>query len=410
MTPADDLGAGRADASAGAPAADDDTATWRALGSPLVTPTGFGPLDGETVAVKDLYAIRGYSIGAGIPEYAATHMPETENSPVIDALLGAGAAIAGIAQTDQLAYSIGGKNLRYGVPPNAAFPDRLPGGSSSGSASAVARGLAGIGLGTDTAGSIRVPAAYQGLWGLRTTHGVISRRRLLPLAPSFDAVGLLTRDAALLEAAAGVVLAGAPSLSGRFAATGAADGGFVCAPGLVALASGDAAAVPGAIAAAADAASETPPVDVDAVFAAFRVVQAFEAWAAHGDWLTAHPGVLDADVAARFADAAAVTETAADAARSDAASARSAIRDWLGDRVLILPTTAGRAPLLSATAAEVDAERGRTLRLTALASIAGLPAVAAPVRGADGLPSSVCFVGPAGSDLALIRAAARAVA
>ena len=180
-----------------------DTTVWRAVGDPLVAPTASGPLDGLTVAVKDLYAVPGQPVGAGNPTYLREAPVETAPAAAVAALLAAGASIRGIARTDEFAYNLTGRNAHHGTPPNSAAPTRLPGGSSSGSASAVGLGTAEIGIGTDTAGSVRVPASYQGLWGLRTTHGTVSRDGLLPLAPSFDTVGWLTRSRVVLLAAHG---------------------------------------------------------------------------------------------------------------------------------------------------------------------------------------------------------------
>ena len=156
------------------------------------------PLAGESVAVKDLYAVAGQRVGAGNPAWLDQAAVETSNAWAVQQLLEAGADVAGIARTDEFAYSLAGTNAQYGTPPNPKAPRRISGGSSSGSSSAVSLGHASIGLGTDTGGSIRVPAAYQGLWGIRTTHGLVPTDGLLPLAPSFDTVGWLTRSPALL--------------------------------------------------------------------------------------------------------------------------------------------------------------------------------------------------------------------
>ena len=140
-----------------------DGRIWRVTGSPLVAgrrpANGTRPLDGETVAVKDLFAVAGQPIGAGVPAYLAEATVQPVSAPAVQALLDAGADVVGIAQTDEFAYSIAGANPHYGTPPNPAVPGGLPGGSSSGPASAVALGQASIGLATDTAGSVRVPAS-----------------------------------------------------------------------------------------------------------------------------------------------------------------------------------------------------------------------------------------------------------
>lgn len=372
-----------------------DGATWRVVGAPLVpSPAPGGPLAGETVAVKDLFAVRGQVIGGGVPEFAAAAEPEPAHAPVVAALLAAGASVTGIAQTDQFAYSIAGQNSRTGTPRNARHADRIPGGSSSGSASATARGWTSIGLGTDTAGSIRVPSAHQGLWGLRTTHGLVDTTGVLPLAQSFDAVGWMTRDADLL-----VRVTDALVPDGAGPASAPADRpAVVTVPALTALAAAPSAHATRRTAAALDATEAGLPGDHEAWFAAFRTLQAHEAWANHGAWITAHPGALGADVAGRFADAATVTDAKADAARAVLDRGRAELRAWLGDRVLVLPTVADQAPPLTADAATVDAHRAATLRLTAIASLAGLPAVAVPLPQA-----SVCLVGAAGSDRRLVR-------
>ena len=176
-----------------------DRSVWRTVGDPLWQGAWEGALAGLTVAVKDLFAIKGYRIGAGNPAFLADARPETTTAAAVTDLLRGGASLRGIARTDEFAYSIAGDNVHYGTPPNGALPGALPGGSSSGPASAVATGQAEIGLATDTAGSVRVPASYQGLWGLRTTHGLVPRQGLLPLAQSFDTIGWLTRDGATLQ-------------------------------------------------------------------------------------------------------------------------------------------------------------------------------------------------------------------
>jgi len=156
--------------SAGAPR---DATIWRKVGAPLVAATAEGSLSGMSVAVKDLFAIAGESIGGGVPQYLEQAPIETANAHAVAALIGQGATVIGLAQTDELAYSLGGTNPHYGTPPNPAARDRIPGGSSSGPSVAVSSGEVDLGLGTDTAGSVRVPASYQGIYGLRPTHGVI---------------------------------------------------------------------------------------------------------------------------------------------------------------------------------------------------------------------------------------------
>jgi amidase len=166
-----------------------------------------GPLAGLTFAAKDLFDVAGYVACAGNPDWLRTHAPAGKTAPVVQTLLEAGATLMGKTVTDELAFSMSGENIHYGTPINPAAPARIPGGSSSGSASATASKLVDFALGTDTSGSIRVPASYCGLFSLRPTHGRISCQGVIPLAPSFDTVGWVARDATLLQRIGEVLLA-----------------------------------------------------------------------------------------------------------------------------------------------------------------------------------------------------------
>jgi amidase len=171
-------------------------------------PTGKGPLDGLTFAVKDLIDVAGHPTGCGNPTWLATHPPAAVSAICVEQLLAAGARCEGKTITDEIAFSLLGENYHYGTPLNPAAPDRVPGGSSSGSASAVACGLVDFALGTDTGGSVRVPASNCGIWGLRTSHGLISVAGVMPLAPTFDTVGFFARDLDVLQRVARVLLPG----------------------------------------------------------------------------------------------------------------------------------------------------------------------------------------------------------
>ena len=389
---------------------------WRVVGTPLVasavtghvektTATGWqfgdgGALGGQTVAVKDLFDVAGFAVGGGVPAFLAEASPATTNAPAVQALLDAGADVAGIARTDEFAYSIAGKNPHYGTPPNGAVVGGIPGGSSSGPASAVALGQASIGLGTDTGGSVRVPASYQGLWGLRTTHGAVPVAGLLPLAPSFDTVGWLTRSVGVLGVAAGVSLT-APALRPlreRYAVD----------PALLAHAQpGVHRAFDRALAGLGDAGLLDDVLavelgDIDALFETFRTVQAAEAWAVHGDWIRKHPGVLGDDIAARFAWASTITEEAEAEARVALAAARISLEAALDGRILLLPSASSIAPQATADAAAIELTRAGTLRLTCIAGLTGRPGLSVPALTVDGAPVGLCLVGPRHSDLPLI--------
>lgn len=378
-----------------------DARIWRAFGQPLVAGSRTGALRGETLAVKDLYDVQGHPVGAGNPDLLAAAPDAEQHASVVARLLAAGADLQGIAQTDELAYSLAGTNHHYGPPPNPAAPGRVPGGSSSGSASAVALGLASIGLGTDTGGSIRVPAAYQGLYGIRTSHDLVPRDGLLPLAPSFDAVGWMTRDADLLARVGQVLLPESPG--GREE--------LVVVPGLVGQADKDVASALTDRVADCGSGSyvfEDWDLDLTSWREAFVVLQGWEAWQAHGRQLRRQLDILGPDVRSRFERARTLTHEDAEHARGAVAEARERIRDLVGDRILVLPSAPSVAPLLGdGLAHRLQEVREATLALTCVAGIGGLPAVSLPLRTAAGLPCGACLVAAPGRDRDLLDLAVR---
>ena len=175
-----------------------------------LSPTGSGPLDGLRFAVKDTIDVAGFKTGCGNPTWRDSHPAAVVHAVCVEQLLLAGARCVGKTICDELAFSLLGENHFYGTPLNARAPDRVPGGSSSGSASAVACGLVDFALGTDTGGSTRVPASNCGIWGFRPSHDFISVAGVNPLAPSFDTVGVLAQSADVLAKVGLVLLAGVP--------------------------------------------------------------------------------------------------------------------------------------------------------------------------------------------------------
>ncbi|MFC9981209.1 amidase family protein [Gordonia sp. NPDC127522] len=376
-----------------------DPTIWRERGEPLVRATGVGILAGKSIAVKDLYAIQGHRVGAGNEEWLRRSRPERSTAPSVAALLAAGASIAGISRTDEFAYSLAGTNGHYGSPPNPKAPDRVPGGSSSGSASAVALGQATIGLGTDTGGSIRIPSSYQGLYGIRTTHGSVSRDGLLPLAPSFDTVGWMTRSRADLIATTGVLVPGLPA---------SVDLSLIYSEDIIQLASPDVAA---AIRAGIRQLGAQVPLRKIAFdtgvlplwVKAFQARQGWEAWQAHGAWVSRHWDSLNSDVRSRFETASKVTSADLAVADRVLTTARGRINDSLGDAILLLPSASSTAPTRTSAAlggSVIEDTRARTFQLTCLAGITGRPAVSSPLP-VSGPPVGLCAVGPRGSDVTL---------
>ncbi len=400
-----------------------DRSVWRMVGDPLFQGAWQGPLSGLTVAVKDLFALEGYRIGAGNPAYLDDGRAETTTAPAISDLLRAGASLRGVARTDEFAYSIAGDNAHYGTPPNGALPGALPGGSSSGPASAVATGQADIGLATDTAGSVRVPASYQGLWGLRTTHGLVPRQGLLPLAQSFDTVGWLTRDGETLQRVVDWCLSysGSDSTENTFGESQSdLPWRFLVPQDALAAVDPEAREAFDALLAQLAASGEPPLLertsigDLDEYYEPFRTVQAAEAWRNNGEWVEKHFDALGAAVAKRFRIAAAITAEEESAARAALPPLRERLASLVGDAVLLLPTVPGPAPMRTHGGTRIDAVRHATLRLTTPAAVAGLPAISVPLLTVPSqlgpAPVGVCLVSRAGTDIALVRAARRLAA
>jgi amidase len=367
---------------------------------------GAGPLAGLDWATKDLFDVAGTVTGYGNPDWARTHPPAVASAPVVVTLLAAGARLIGKTKTVELAFGMTGANPWYGTPQNPRAPDRFPGGSSCGSAAAVAAGLVDFALGSDTGGSVRIPASYCGLFGIRPSHGAISLAGVCPLAPSLDTVGWFAREAALLERVGAVLLPedASPAVGPLLRPQEA----WKNAEPAVAEALTPALAKLEAVFGAACSLSLAPE-GLETLQHAFRAIQSQEVWAVLGNWVTATSPALGADVAARVAIARELPAAEAEAGRLLRRRWQARLRPLLaGGGVLVLPTSPGPAPLLAASAEEVQRVREASLRVTAIAGLAGLPEVTLPAATVDGLPVGLSLVSGAGSDKALLALARKA--
>ncbi|CAN5134957.1 amidase [soil metagenome] len=364
-----------------------------------------GPLAGLTFAVKDIFDVAGYVTGCGNPEKRADGTPARAHAPVVSALLGAGARFVGKTHTAELAFSLDGRNEHYGTPINPAAPGRVPGGSSSGSAAAVAAGLVDIALGSDTGGSVRGPASFCGLIGLRTTFGRIDISRTMPLAQMFDTVGWFARTPEIYERVGAVLLGDddeGPPLRRMIVAADSREifagetGDPVFAPTLAAVARHLVASDSVRIA------SEGLERWADV----YRTLQGFQAWKNHGPWIATRKPDLNPAARARFDLASRVTERQyreAGAARS-AMAAR--IAEIVGDDgVLVQPTMPGIAPRLEADENEFEHFRGKALPMLCIAGLSGFPQISVPLMQAEGCPIGLSLIGPPGRDRALIALA-----
>jgi amidase len=379
----------------------DTIGAWVPHGHFVLPPTGHGTLDGTTFAAKDLYDVAGHRTGAGNPTWLATHDAASATSPLIETLLGAGATLLGKTVTDELAYSIQGDNFHYGTPINTRSPARVPGGSSSGSAAAVAARLCDFALGTDTGGSTRVPASYCGLWGLRTTHGLLSLANAAALSPKFDTATWLAHDAALFERVGSVL---APH-TGATVFTQAWILEDACAQADEAFQE-PIRRVSGALEGLAPRPVRASEEDLDDWRGVYMTASAYDAWQTQGAWIEQQRPVFGPAVAARWKAASQVSAAAAAQAFGRQAEWRARMLARLGTGgVAILPSASSIAPARDASADAVDRVRANTFRITCIAGLAGLPQVSLPFLTPDGLAVGVSLLGPPGSDLALIRLA-----
>lgn len=362
-----------------------------------------GPLAGLRLAVKDIYDVAGYRTGCGNPQKFEEAHSASRTAEAVQVILDAGARFVGKTQTDELAFSLFGQNAHFPYPVNPAAPERVTGGSSCGSAAAVAGGLADIATGSDTGGSIRAPASFCGLIGLRTTHGRVSLEGTMKLASSFDTFGWFADDIETYETVGKLLLGRDPHqhplnrpLSIRW---------------LDAYVSGPAEAAEYARMKAQAASVVGEPTETEYAFAAlpdelywcFRRLQAFEAWREHGAWISSG-GRLSPAVGERFGFGRTIDAATAATEAARRLAFRAELASFLGTNgFLVLPTVPGAAPLAKSTPEQFQAYRERALHLLCLSGLSGFPQITLPIGSVEGAPFGLSLLGPPGSDVALIR-------
>jgi len=360
-----------------------------------------GPLAGLTAAVKDMYDIAGYTAGCGNPTWLESHAAAKKNAGCVQALLDAGATVIGKTICDEFFYSVTGANAHYGTPVNPRAPGRLPGGSSSGSASAVASGICDFALGSDTGGSVRIPASFNGLYGLRPTLNRIDLSGVQAMASSFDVPGWFAATPGVFRKV-GAVLLDARRVPGKIERVIALEDAFENAD------SDLADLLRSALEFMTD---DLPPVahgrisleGFDPWREAMRNLQAYEVWQTFGEFVTRHRPAIGPGVRDRIDYAARVTEDEAQAARRVQAQAREHILQTARPgTILALPTAPCIAPLIDGTAEAMDHFRTRVMRLTCIAGMAGLPQMNLPIGTLNGCPVGLSFIGWPGGDEVLL--------
>ena len=370
-----------------------------------------GPLADLRFAVKDLFDVAGYPTGGGSPILLAMSGIKQRTAPTVQKLLDAGAHFAGKTVTDEFAFSMNGNNAHFGAPINGAASDRITGGSSSGSASAVSSGLCDFALGTDTGGSVRAPANHCGLYGLRPTQGRISLEGVLDLCPSLDTCGWFARDIGTFARVADVLLGvDATPLPAAVRLLWPKDvWAMLDAP------------VVQALGASVDKVQAlfgpATPVDAiaheswDAMYWNFRYLQSREAWLTNGPVIERYAPPLGPGVAERFAWSRAVTDAQVIQGRAFRAAYREKLSALLGhDGVLLMPTVPDIAPLRAASDDSLEDYRNKAIRMLCVAGFSGFPQLSMPLASRNGAPLGLSLLGPAGSDRTLIGLAERIAA
>jgi amidase len=379
-------------------------------------PTGSGPLDGLRFAVKDTIDVAGFKTGCGNPTWRDSHPAAVVHAVCVEQLLRAGARCVGKTICDELAFSLLGKNHFYGTPLNVHAPDRVPGGSSSGSASAVACGLVDFALATDTGGSTRVPASNCGIWGFRPSHDLISVAGLNPLAPSFDTIGILAHSADVLAKVGLVLLAGTTVFASKPATIHLIREAFALADSNVreALSEplGRLRKVFGGVVResslqelVADEAGHSFSTWVDA----FCVIQWAEIKSCLGAWIANTRPEFGSEIAASFQLMNQLDRRRVAEAVERREQYFRSLNKFLGpDDLLCIPTTPALAPRKSDPPRRSSSGSGyypRTLSLTSVAGMGRLPQVALPIADADGVPVGLSLLARHGQDLFLLQVA-----
>ncbi|KAL9235052.1 hypothetical protein vseg_009852 [Gypsophila vaccaria] len=387
------------------------------------------PLQNLTFAIKDIFDLEGYVTGFGNPDWARTHSPAKSTAPVVSALLRAGATSIGKTIMDEMAYSINGENIHYGTPRNPCAQDRVPGGSSCGSAVAVGANLVNFSLGTDTGGSVRVPAAFCKCYGIRPSHGAVSVDGVIPMAQSFDTVGWFAQDPTVLKRVGQVLLPpvdmsplepnpifipedcfkllsipidrvkrvlveSVKKLFGGQVLNYITLGDYVeeNVPSLKHFMT------------QGNDSNEYKIKSLAALSTAMRILQRHEFKNNHGEWISSVKPDLGPGIKERVWEAVRSSDDNIDLCVSVKTEMRAALSSLLGDSgVLVIPTVPGPPPKLQTEPTSLETFRARAFSLLSIAGVSGFCQVSIPLGMYDDLPVSVSLLAKHGSDLFLLN-------
>ncbi|MFS0785485.1 amidase [Shouchella sp. 1P09AA] len=360
-----------------------------------------GSLRNLRFAVKDVFHIRDHYASAGNPDWLATHEAAGAHAPVVQKLLNEAATLVGVTVTDELMFSLNGVNVHYGTPVNPVANDRIPGGSSSGSAVAVANGSVDFALGTDTAGSVRIPASYCGVYGFRPTHNAISLEGVIPLASRFDTVGWFARSASLLENV-GAALLPEQEKTMTFATVYVPEEVLeLVQPHIAKRFLTELKTLVGEEKLVYTSISEDK---LDTYMDTFRTLQGYQIWQTHGEWIESNKPTFADDIAARFQWTSTLPADGQEQAEGTANAIKEKMADLLKEGCLLaIPTSPDVAPHIRTDAALLETHRTNTFKLTAISGLTETPQLTLPLMDVEGLPIGLSLIAGKHMDRALLQ-------
>src|SRR5216684_6261625 len=367
-----------------------------------------GPLSGLTFAAKDLFDVAGHPTGGGNPDWARSNPVPTRHAWAVQRLLDAGATLIGKTITDEVSLGILGENPFEGTPRNPRAPGHVPGGSSAGSAAAVAAGPSDTALGTDTGGSVRVPASFCGIYGIRPTHGRLDLSGMMSQAPSSDTTGWFASDAETFARVSAVMLgeANPDALPTRLVI--ATDAFALADPETAAALEPMVARLRTLVGDVREAAMAPPGLAAWA--RAQRTLQPYEAWLTFQEWIDRTNPRFQFSVARNLALAPTIPASERAWASLVRQEARGRMRQLLPPgTILCLPTTPFPAPLCGQPLSVLEPLRDRITALCSHGGLTGVPQISLPGATVDGVPVGLSILGARGSDASLV-AIARAMA
>ena len=367
-----------------------------------------GPLSQMSYGLKDIYDVAGIPTAFGSPAWLKSHPTPTVTAAFVEVLSNAGASLLGKTHTDELTYSILGMNKHFGTPINSACPERVPGGSSSGSAAAVAAGLVDFAIGSDTGGSIRAPASFCGIYGIRTSHGRISLEHSRSLAKSFDTLGWFANSPNTLLKVGEVLFNENASTIRKKPKYFLIKESFQLAPEPIAgLLKQNMRSL------LSNEAIEEISIEPETLAQwaeTFRIVQASEIWQEHGQWAENHLQEFGPGIKERFEIAKSLDPQLIATARVEKERIQQYLRNLLNtlgnedtEAILILPSTGCIAPLLSSNASELEQIRKQLFQLLCIAGLGGLPQISLPISQYENAPLGLSLIANYQQDLFLLK-------